>query len=226
MARIASTKNRADESASGDLKRGGTCNVTSRYRWAKRTMDVVLATTGLLVLFPAIAAIAAMVKLWSPGPVLFRQQRVGLGGRPFTILKFRSMRVGASGPSITTGTDARVTPVGRILRRTKLDELPQLWNVLVGDMSIVGPRPELERYVRLFPDAYARILTVRPGLTDFAAIEYRDEEAELGGSPDAEATYVQVVLPAKIALYHRYLDEMSIGTDFALVLRTLAALLR
>jgi lipopolysaccharide/colanic/teichoic acid biosynthesis glycosyltransferase len=114
--------------------------------------------------------------------------------------------------------------MGRFLRRTKLDELPQLWNVLVGDMSIVGPRPELERYVRLFPDAYARILKVRPGLTDFAAIAYRDEEAVLGGSPDAEATYVQVVLPEKIALYHRYLDEMSFRTDVALILRTLAAL--
>jgi lipopolysaccharide/colanic/teichoic acid biosynthesis glycosyltransferase len=158
--------------------------------------------------------------------VLFRQRRVGLGRRPFVILKFRSMHDGARGPLVTSDADGRVTRVGRFLRRTKLDELPQLWNVLAGDMSLVGPRPEVERYVRLFPEAYDRILTVRPGLTDFAALEYRDEEAMLRGSTDVERAYTTVVLPAKIALYHRYLDEMSLRTDVGLVLRTLAALLR
>jgi lipopolysaccharide/colanic/teichoic acid biosynthesis glycosyltransferase len=198
----------------------------THYRWAKRAMDFLLSLGGLIALSPVMAAVAVSVKLGSPGPVLFRQQRVGRRGSPFTILKFRSMVAGASGPAVTAKTDARVTRVGRVLRRHKLDELPQLWNVLVGDMSLVGPRPEVERYVRLFPDAYGRILTVRPGLTDFAALEYRDEEAVLSRSPDVEAAYTQVVLPAKIALYHRYLDEVSLGTDVALILRTLAALLR
>jgi lipopolysaccharide/colanic/teichoic acid biosynthesis glycosyltransferase len=189
-------------------------------------MDVALSMTGLIVLAPAMAVVAIAVRLDSPGPALFRQTRMGLRGSPFAILKFRTMLPGTAGPSVTARTDARVTRVGRILRRLKLDELPQMWNVLVGDMSLVGPRPELERFVRHFPDEYARILTVRPGLTDFAALEYRDEESILSGSPDAEATYLRVVLPAKIALYHRYLDEMSLRTDVALVLRTLAALLR
>jgi lipopolysaccharide/colanic/teichoic acid biosynthesis glycosyltransferase len=189
-------------------------------------MDVIASIAALVALAPVMAALALAVKLDSPGPVLFRQQRAGRGNRPFTILKFRSMRIGATGPLVTAAQDARVTRVGRFLRRYKLDELPQLWNVLVGDMSLVGPRPEVERYVRLFPEAYERILTVRPGLTDFAALEYRDEQATLQASPDPESAYTAVVLPAKIELYHLYLDEMSLGTDVVLVLRTIAVLLR
>ncbi len=196
------------------------------YRFTKRVIDVIASATALVALAPVMGALALAVKLDSRGPVLFRQQRLGLGSRPFTILKFRSMRTGARGALVTSGADARVTRVGRLLRRTKLDELPQLWNVLVGDMSLVGPRPEVARYVRLFPDAYARILTVRPGLTDFAALQYRDEESVLGATADPEAAYTTKVLPAKIALYHRYLDEMSLGTDVRLVLQTLGVLLR
>jgi len=196
------------------------------YNRAKRAMDVIASIAALVALAPVMAALALAVKLDSPGPVLFRQQRAGRGNRPFTILKFRSMRIGATGPLVTAAQDARVTRVGRFLRRYKLDELPQLWNVLVGDMSLVGPRPEVERYVRLFPEAYERILTVRPGLTDFAALEYRDEQATLQASPDPESVYTAVVLPAKIELYHLYLDEMSLGTDVVLVLRTIAVLLR
>lgn len=192
----------------------------------KRVLDVVVSGSALVLLASFLAALSAAVKLSSPGPVLFRQVRVGRNGRPFRILKFRSMRVDVPGPSITSAGDLRVTRVGAIMRRYKLDELPQLWNVLVGDMSLVGPRPEVYRYVRIFPKAYARILEVRPGLTDYAVLLYRDEEAVLGASPNPEATYVGTVLPAKIALYHRYLDEMSLGTDVALLLRTLSALLR
>jgi lipopolysaccharide/colanic/teichoic acid biosynthesis glycosyltransferase len=173
-----------------------------------------------------LAASALAVKLSSPGPVLFRQTRVGRGGRPFRILKFRSMRDGASGPQVTAGGDDRITPVGRVLRRHKLDELPQLWNVLVGDMSLVGPRPEVQRYVERFAADYERILAVRPGITDRAALEYRDEESVLAAAADPEAAYVSTVLPAKIQLYHRYLDEMSLRTDVTLVLRTLAKLIR
>ncbi len=196
------------------------------YRFVKRGLDVAISAAGLVLLSPVLAGAAMAVKLTSPGPALFRQSRVGREGRPFPILKFRSMRVGASGPSITAGGDGRITRVGRLLRRSKIDELPQLWNVLAGDMSLVGPRPELQRYVERFPADYARILSIRPGITDYAALEYRDEESVLATSPDPEAAYVQVVLPAKIRLYHRYLDEMSLTTDLTLVLRTLAAVLR
>jgi lipopolysaccharide/colanic/teichoic acid biosynthesis glycosyltransferase len=196
------------------------------YRAAKRGLDVAASALGLVALSPVLAASALAVKLSSPGPVLFRQERIGRRGQPFRILKFRSMRDGASGPAVTAGGDERITPVGRALRRHKLDELPQLWNVLVGDMSLVGPRPEVRRYVERFPDDYARILGVRPGITDRAALEYRDEESVLAAAADPEAAYVGTVLPAKIQLYHRYLDEMSLRTDLSLVLRTLASLLR
>ena len=196
------------------------------YRVAKRGLDLAVAGAGALLLSPLLASIALAVKLDSPGPVLFRQVRVGRGGRPFRILKFRSMRDGAAGAAVTARGDARITPVGRFLRRWKLDELPQLWNVLAGDMSLVGPRPEVPQYVARFPSDYARILDVRPGITDFAAVEYRDEESVLAAAPDREAAYVDVVLPAKIALYHRYLDERSMRTDLALILETLAAVLR
>ena len=196
------------------------------YFATKRVIDVAAAGAGLGLLWPVLAAAAVAVKLSSPGPVLFRQERIGRYGRPFRILKFRSMRAGANGPAVTASGDERVTPVGRLLRRYKLDELPQLWNVLVGEMSLVGPRPEVPRYVDRFPADYERILAIRPGITDRAALEYRDEESVLAGAADPEAAYVDVVLPAKIALYHRYLDEMSLRTDLALVLRTLAVLPR
>jgi lipopolysaccharide/colanic/teichoic acid biosynthesis glycosyltransferase len=196
------------------------------YRATKRAMDVVASSLGLLAAAPMLAGAAVAVRLSSPGPVLFRQVRVGQGGRRFEILKFRSMRIGVAGPQVTSGGDRRVTGVGRILRKYKLDELPQLWNVLRGDMSLVGPRPEVPRYVELFPAEYARILEIRPGITDYAAVEYRDEEQVLAASPDPEAAYVREVLPAKIALYHRYLDDMSLKTDVKLLLSTLAAIVR
>jgi lipopolysaccharide/colanic/teichoic acid biosynthesis glycosyltransferase len=196
------------------------------YPLLKRGIDVAGAAAGLALLWPVLAGAALVVKTTSPGPVLFRQVRAGRGGRPFEILKFRSMRAGAGGPAVTAGGDVRVTPIGRVLRRTKLDELPQLWNVLAGDMSLVGPRPEVPRYVARFPADYARILTVRPGLTDFAAVEYRDEESLLARAADPERAYLDEVLPAKIRLYHRYLDELSLATDLRLVARTLAVLLR
>lgn len=196
------------------------------YAAAKRALDVACAGAGLVVLAPLLGALALAVRASSEGPVLFRQPRIGRHGRPFAILKFRSMRPGAAGPAVTARGDPRVTRVGRWLRATKLDELPQLWNVLVGDMSLVGPRPEVARFVERFPADYARILRVRPGLTDFAALESLDEEAVLAASPDPEAAYVERVLPAKIAQYHRYLERMSLRTDVAILARTAAALLR
>lgn len=195
------------------------------YRAAKRIMDLALSAAGLVLLAPLLAAAALAVKLSSPGPVLYRQERLGLGGRPFRILKLRSMRDGTPGPEVTAAGDGRVTGVGRLLRRTKIDELPQLWNVLAGDMSLVGPRPEVRRYAERYAADYARILAVRPGITDMAAVEYIDEEAILSRAPDPEAAYVEQVLPAKIRLYHRYLAERSLRTDLRLIVRTLAHLL-
>jgi lipopolysaccharide/colanic/teichoic acid biosynthesis glycosyltransferase len=166
------------------------------------------------------------VVLDSPGPVLFRHLRIGRDGRKFQLLKFRSMSRGSRGGEITAAGDPRVTRFGRVLRKTKLDELPQLWNVLLGDMSLVGPRPEVERYVCMFAREYEEILKVRPGITDLAAIEFRDEERVLGAAPDAEVAYCTEVLPAKLALYRRYLAERSMGTDLRILGRTVLALLK
>jgi len=195
------------------------------YLPLKRALDLACSALGLLLLAPLLGLVALAVKCSSAGPVLFRQVRVGRDGRPFRIAKFRSMRVDEAGPQVTAGGDARVTPVGRLLRRTKIDELPQLWNVLVGDMSLVGPRPEVPRYVDRFAQDYRRILSIRPGITDFAAVAYRDEESVLAAADDPETAYLETVLPAKIRLYHRYLDEMSFRTDLTIILNTLSAVL-
>jgi len=196
------------------------------YLFVKRALDVALAGVAIVALLPIGLLIAIMVRLSSPGKIFFRQWRVGLRAVPFQILKFRSMAMGAVGAGVTSAADRRVTRVGRFLRRYKLDELPQFWNVLVGDMSLVGPRPELQRFVDRFEADYQRILSIRPGLTDYASLEYRDEEHILVGDGDVEQTYVDSVLPAKIALYHRYLTEMSLATDLRLIGRTLLALFR
>lgn len=196
------------------------------YRVAKRSLDIACSGAGLVLLSPLLAVVALAVRFSSQGPALFRQRRVGRDGRAFDILKFRSMRPDVGGPAITASGDRRVTSLGRFLRGTKLDELPQLWNVLVGDMSLVGPRPEVPEFVARFPADYARILAVRPGITDFAALEYLDEEAVLASSADPESTYLERVLPAKIAFYHRYLERMSLRTDLGILMRTVAALLR
>ena len=198
----------------------------STYPAAKRALDIVASALGLLVLGPVMAICALAVKASSQGPVLFRHRRVGRRGRTFELLKFRTMADRAAGAQITSAGDPRITRVGRVLRRYKLDELPQLMNVLRGDMSLVGPRPEVKRYVDLFPREYERILEVRPGITDFAAIEYRDEEQILARSADPERAYVEEILPAKIRLYERYLAEASFATDVRLIFRTIGAILR
>lgn len=187
----------------------------------KRLFDILSSLFGLLVLGPLLLLIGLVVALTSRGPIIFRQQRVGLGFRTFALYKYRTMIVGAErGVAVTTAGDARVTGIGRLLRKTKLDELPQLFNVLKGDMSLVGPRPEIAKYVDLFRVDYQEILTVRPGITDFAAIEYRNEDELLKGFSDPEAGYVQVVLPAKIVLYQRYLRERGLFTDLRILLAT------
>jgi lipopolysaccharide/colanic/teichoic acid biosynthesis glycosyltransferase len=192
----------------------------------KRLFDVIASAIGLLLLSPVLLLTALLVKLTSPGTVLFLQQRVGRGGKLFSILKFRTMVQEAPklGGPITFGADARITPLGKFLRKTKIDELPQLLNVLKGDMSVVGPRPEVPRYVEMFSKDYVEILRVRPGMTDLASIEYVDEAATLGQSPDPEKEYVERVLPEKIRLAHDYVRRQSLLLDLGIIADTLLRL--
>jgi len=196
---------------------------------SKRLFDWILSSLGLLVLGPALILVALAIKLDSPGPVFFRQERVGRWGHPFWIHKFRTMRhdpVG-QGLQITVGQDARITRVGGFLRASKVDELPQLIDVWVGTMSLVGPRPEVPRYVAVYPSELRdKILSVRPGITDIASIEYRDESAVLARAADPEQAYIHEVLPHKLALSARYVDQASVWTDIQLILRTLRAIVR
>lgn len=188
----------------------------------KRAFDMLFSFIGIALLMPLFGAVALMIKLTSPGPVFFRQERVGRGFVPFMIYKFRTMacNAGDSGPPITSGGDARVTGAGRLLRRTKLDELPQLINVLRGEMSLVGPRPEVKKYVEMFRSGYEKLLTVRPGITDPASIAYADEEARLGRADDWESEYTERILPEKIRLSAEYVDNNNVLTDIKLILRT------
>lgn len=192
----------------------------------KRMFDFVLAAAGLLVSSPLMLLAALVVKIDSPGPVFFKQRRVGKDFRLFSIYKFRTMRRDTStqGPQITVGSDPRITRAGRLLRKTKIDELPQLINVVLGDMSLVGPRPEVRRYVELFRKDYEEILKVRPGITDLASLKYRDEATLLATASNPEEEYRQVILPEKIELAKQYVRNSSLLFDVGLILRTLAAL--
>jgi len=192
----------------------------------KRAFDIGASLAGLVVLSPVMLAIAVAIVVDSGLPVLFTQDRVGKGGQVFRIHKFRTMRA-AAGPRVTAGGDPRITRVGGFLRRTKLDELPQLWDVLRGAMSFVGPRPEVPGMFQRYPAAAReRIVTVRPGITDLATLEFTDEEAILAGAADPEKTYLEEVVPQKIALYLDYLDRRSFGLDMRIIGRTLAKLAR
>ncbi len=188
--------------------------------------DVVLSGIGLVVLAPLLILIALAVRVDSRGPVFFRQERVGRFGKRFRIHKFRTMSDGAerAGREITVGADPRITAVGRWLRRYKLDELPQLLDVICGDMSLVGPRPEVPRYVELYPDGVRQVvLSVRPGITDNASIEYRDESELLARSVDPDATYINEVLPAKLAYGVQYVRDQTWSGDIVILWRTLLA---
>ena len=185
-----------------------------------------MASIGLLCLLPVFGVVAVLIKLDSDGPVFFRQERIGRGFRPFHIYKFRTMVPAAvrTGRPITCGEDSRITRVGGVLRQTKIDELPQLINVLRGDMSIVGPRPELRQYVDRFRDDYAEILTVRPGITDPASLKFRDEASLLGKTDDPMETYVNFILPQKVDLGKQYARQSSLWSDVAVIVKTVAAL--
>jgi lipopolysaccharide/colanic/teichoic acid biosynthesis glycosyltransferase len=198
----------------------------SYHRWTKRAMDVLASALGLFVLLPLLLAVAVAIKLDSPGPILFRQVRIGRRMRPFEILKFRTMIAESPGAPLTVGSDARITRVGRLLRKLKMDELPQLINVLRGEMSLVGPRPEVLRYVAFYPREFAEILAVRPGITDAASIRYRDEATLLAQAEDAEAEYRNRILPDKIALARMYVHRASLRYDLALIFKTIWLLFR
>ena len=195
----------------------------------KRLFDIVIAGLSLLLLSPLLLAIAAWIKLDSPGPVFFRQERVGRGGVLFRIHKFRTMcsDAPAIGPQITVGDDPRITRAGRFLRRAKVDELTQLIDVLAGTMSVVGPRPEVPKYVAMYPAALRdKVLSVRPGITDRASIEFRDENALLAAAADPEREYAEVVLPAKLRCAADYVDHATLGQDLRLLALTIKTLLR
>ena len=187
----------------------------------KRCLDVSSSIAALLLCSPLFALVSILIVLDSGLPVFYTQERVGRSFRRFRILKFRTMRNAAPGLAITVAGDRRVTRIGRILRASKLDELPQLWNVLVGDMSLVGPRPEIPEYVDLFRARYQRVLAVRPGITDFGSIAFRHEEDLLARSSDPLREYVQRILPAKLELAEKYLHTRSLYTDVSIIVRTL-----
>ena len=192
----------------------------------KRAFDILVASLLILLLLPVWLIVPPLVWLTSPGPALFRQERVGRGFRRFKIWKFRTMVADAParGRAITCGDDPRITRVGRWLRKCKFDELPQLFNVLWGDMSLVGPRPEVPRYVEQFHDDYVEVLRVRPGITDLASLRYIDESKILGAAADPEAEYVGRILPAKIALAKTYVHQQSLWLDITVLAKTVLAL--
>lgn len=197
-------------------------------RRSKRLFDLAASATGLVLLSPLLLLIAGAIKLGDRGPIVFRQTRVGRGGRPFSILKFRTMVVDAErlGAQLTVGNDARITRVGRILRRTKLDELPQLLNVLRGEMSLVGPRPEVPRYVAMYTDEQRRVLSLLPGITDPASAEFVDESSLLAGVDDPERYYVEELMPRKLRTNLEYADRATLRDDVTTILSTIGVLAR
>jgi lipopolysaccharide/colanic/teichoic acid biosynthesis glycosyltransferase len=194
----------------------------------KRTFDILGSLVGLVALAPFGLLIALAIKCNSRGPVFFRQVRMGRDFRPFCIYKFRTMVVNAPalGGQLTAGADPRITRVGAVLRKTKIDELPQFINVLIGDMSLVGPRPEVPKYVEMFADDYRDILSVRPGITDPASVKFRDEGEVLAAAADPEAAYIEQILPEKIALAKQYIAHASLLYDLRIVFQTLLRLAR
>ena len=192
-------------------------------KFGKRLFDIFATLIGGAILLPIMIPIAIWIKLSSKGPLFYIQKRVGKDFKEFDLYKFRSMIVNADkvGPSVTSGDDSRITKVGKIIRRTKIDELPQLLNVLKGDMSLVGPRPEVMKFIEQKRDAYQKVLSIKPGITDNTAIEFRDEETIMEQYEDKEKAYIDIILPQKIELYYHYIDNISFINDIKLILKTL-----
>ena len=189
----------------------------------KRLSDILFSSLALLCLLPVILLISVVVKLSSKGPIFYRQVRVGKGRKEFRLIKFRTMEVGSDkrGLLVTTREDDRVTAIGRLLRRTKLDELPELWNVLIGEMSLVGPRPEVPKYVEYYKPEWERVFSVRPGITDLATLQFYDEESVLSETKEVEKTYIEAIIPVKMNLALQYIDRNSIGLYFKILFLTL-----
>jgi lipopolysaccharide/colanic/teichoic acid biosynthesis glycosyltransferase len=193
----------------------------------KRIFDVVAALLGVLILTPLFIAVAIWIKSDSRGPVFFLQQRVGKDGQLFNIIKFRTMYDDAYESALTIGNDRRITPAGKFLRRHKLDEFPQLFNVIAGSMSLVGPRPEVPRYVDCYPpEVRTEVLSVMPGITDWASIYYKEENSLLSRSSNPEQAYLDTILPAKLKYNLRYVHERSFWNDIRIIFTTLSLLVR
>lgn len=194
----------------------------------KRLFDVLFSVVGLLLVAPLFIVLGLLVKLTSNGPVFYTQKRIGINGKEFNLLKFRTMFVGSDKKGLLTvgAKDARITPVGLFLRKYKLDELPQLINVLNGTMSFVGPRPEVEKYVKLYTPKQREILKVRPGITDFSSIYFRNESELLSLSADPEVFYIQRVMPQKIRLNNVYIRNQSLRLDVLIILKTLLHIIK
>ena len=187
---------------------------------AKRVFDICVSSVALVLLTPLFLLISIMIKVGSKGRVFFIQKRVGKDFREFDLYKFRTMR-DEEGLEITAKDDPRITKIGRFLRKTKIDELPQLLNVLKGDMSLVGPRPEVKKYVEIKKDEYQKILTVKPGITDLAAIEFSNEEEILANFADREKAYINEILPKKIELYLKYIENITFKNDISIMIKTI-----
>lgn len=192
------------------------------YRFSKRCFDIFFSLLGILFLLLLFLFVAIAIKCSSKGPVLFKQERVGKNGKTFKIWKFRSMVVDAEakGRQITTDGDSRITKVGKFIRKTKIDELPQLFNVLSGKMSFVGPRPEVPRYVELYTEEQRKVLTVKPGITDLASIEYRNENDLLKEAEDSDRKYIEEIMPAKLELNLKYIEKAGFFYDIGLIFKT------
>lgn len=199
------------------------------YPYIKRFVDILLSLILVLLLSPLIIVISISIMINSGTPIFYLQERVGIDWKKFRIIKFRTMVTNADviGPGISSEDDSRITKIGKILRKYKIDELPQLFNVFIGDMSLIGPRPELAKYAEYYREDYSRILKIKPGITDFASISYRDEALLLNGKKkESEIFYLKQILPQKISLYDKYLEEISPTTDAKILFSTIKALFR
>lgn len=194
----------------------------------KRLFDIFFSSIGLIIIFPFFIIIALLIVIDSPGGIFYKQIRVGKGNTDFYLFKFRSMRTDSDKKGLLTvgGRDSRITRMGYFIRKYKIDELPQLINVLLGDMSLVGPRPEVRKYVEMYTVEQKKVLSVKPGITDYASIEYSNENELLGKAEDPEAVYIHEIMPAKLKLNLKYIAEQGLATDFKIIFRTIRKILK
>ncbi|OFY83766.1 MAG: glycosyl transferase [Bacteroidetes bacterium RIFCSPLOWO2_12_FULL_35_15] len=194
----------------------------------KRLFDIFFSVIGLIILLPFFIIITLLIVIDSPGGIFYKQIRVGKGNTDFYLFKFRSMRTDSDKKGLLTvgGRDSRITRMGYFIRKYKIDELPQLINVLLGDMSLVGPRPEVRKYVDMYNEEQKKVLSLKPGITDYASIEYSNENELLGKAEDPEAVYINEIMPAKLKLNLKYIAEQGIATDFKIIFRTIRKILK